>query len=308
MAHRARLLLGLMACIPLVGATGVAQRSAPPDPPGRAFTPTHSSAGSRLLSPSVIGSYYLTGPSRAPSLELLILWRGSPGWFARRTSQGGSSMSSGSAGGGQTGLSIRQGGLLLTATFDPGNRAVRILDEDIRLDAGANVILVDLVDDPAGPRLLKTLSVVAPDGHANVLHAAFMASPELLDYLRCHAQVSHRAFMDFICAEAIARGMVASEPQLTPIPVDPVQNRAADTAPNLPEPVRRPSDESADPIVSPVVLGTYFARREASGDNVLELLILWRGSPGWHLRGPASAAAAAGTRAGGSDPGSREEA
>jgi hypothetical protein len=169
---------------------------------------------------------------------------------------------------------------------------VRILDEDIRLDAGANVILVDLVDDPAGPRLLKTLSVVAPDGHANVLHAAFMASPELLDYLRCHAQVSHRAFMDFICAEAIARGMVASEPQLTPIPVGPVQNRAADTAPNLPEPVRRPSDESADPVVSPVVLGTYFARREASGDNVLELLVLWRGSPGWHLRG-------AGQRSGG---------
>jgi hypothetical protein len=37
--------------------------------------------------------------------------------------------------------------------------------------------------------------------------------------------------------------------------------------------------------VSPAVLGTYFARREASGGNVLQLLILWRGSPGWHLRG-----------------------
>jgi hypothetical protein len=47
----------------------------------------------------------------------------------------------------------------------------------------------------------------------------------------------------------------------------------------------RSRQSSSSPVVSPVVVASYLARREPSGENVLDLLVLWRGSLGWHLKG-----------------------
>jgi len=244
-----------------------------------------SSGGSAVMSPSVIGSSIITRDrSGAGKLELLVLWRGSPGWFMRRTGLGGSSM----GGGGFGTLSVRQGGLHLTATFDPTTRVARVLDEDVPLK-DSNVILVDQVDDQSGPRILKTLKVETPLGNSNILNHFILATPELLDYLRCQSQVPdpyNLVAINYACTPAVALGKIGPERTVTPIPEGPVQNRAADTAgPTPPRRFAGPSEGGSDGVLSPTVVGAVFTHRDAAGSNALDLLVLWRGSPGWHLKG-----------------------
>lgn len=249
------------------------------------------------MSPSVIGSSIITRDEGGTGrLELLVLWRGSPGWFMRQTGRG-SSMSGGSAGGrsfggrGTTNLSIREGGLNLTATFNAATRVARILDEDVPL-GNANVIFVDQVDDPAGPRVLKSIAVTTPLGPADVLNGLVLATPELLDYLRCGAHVpdpQNRSPFNYVCSSAVALGRITAEHTVTPIPVGPIQNRAIDTGPSGPPPrPAGPSSGSADGVLSPVVVGGWFTTSDGAGHERLDLLVLWRGSLGWALGGQQS--------------------
>ena len=53
---------------------------------------------------------------------------------------------------------ISQGGITLTVRFDPGGRRVWIQDKEIALE-DANVVLVDGVDSPAGPQVVRTLRI-----------------------------------------------------------------------------------------------------------------------------------------------------
>jgi hypothetical protein len=265
---------------------GAAQRAAPPGTDGRGQSSMSRSSGSQALSPSVIGSKLITREGDGPErLEVLVLWRGSPGWFMRSTG----SRRSGSGGGATRSplieFSIFQGGLHLSATFDRATRIVNVLGEEVRL-GNANVVLVDLVDDPAGPRVLKTMTAT-PRGSSSLPHAAFISTPELLDYLRCLAQIPepmNRSPMSFVCAEAIALGLVTGERTVTPIPTGVVQNRATDTTgPPEPAPRTGPSESSGNGVLSPVVMGGWFMTRQPSGDAALDLLVIWRGAPGWHL-------------------------
>src|SRR5687767_7702756 len=120
-----------------------------------------SNSGTAPASPSVmateVGSVDATGRG---TLQLLILWRGTPGWFLR----GGGSSSSGGGGsmgpGSETIFShwISQGGVNLTVRLDPAARKLWIQDKEIALD-DANVVLVDGVDSPAGPSVVRTLRI-----------------------------------------------------------------------------------------------------------------------------------------------------
>jgi len=243
-----------------------------------------SSGGSEIMSPSVVGTSYITRDANGPNtLNLLVLWRGSPGWFMRRTGRGSSMGSSGGT------TYVRQGGVHLTVAFDAATRTARILDEDVPLVNGANVVLVDNVDDPSGPRVVKTLKVEGALGATGVLSHLVLDSPELLDLLRCQAQIpepANRAAMSYVCSSAVALGRVTGDRTVTPIPEGPVTNRAADpTGPPPPSRPPGPSQGMSDRILSPAVVGGMFTHREASGSESLDLLVLWRGSPGWHLRG-----------------------
>ena len=64
-----------------------------------------------------------------------------------------------------------------------------------------------------------------------------------------------------------------------------------------PRPVRPPgsvSIQGGDQVVSPVAMATWVARVGSDGTRVLQMLVLWRGSPGWFARGSGSGASGGG--------------
>ena len=118
---------------------------------------------SRFISPAVVASWsshdnYADGSKTT----LLVLWRGTPGWFAKggRGGQGGrarvrsSGGSSGAGGSGSRGYQfVSEGGLTFTLEFDYDKRIVKILDREISLKE-TNVVLVDFVDSANGPTIV----------------------------------------------------------------------------------------------------------------------------------------------------------
>ena len=117
-----------------------------------------SNSGTAPVSPAVLAT--TMNAMSAPGvgmLELLVLWRGAPGWFMR--GGGSSSSSSGAAGANETRFhSISQGGVSLNLRFEPKSRRLWILDEEVTLN-DANVVLVDGVDEPGGLQVVGTLRI-----------------------------------------------------------------------------------------------------------------------------------------------------
>jgi hypothetical protein len=98
---------------------------------------------------------------------------------------------------------VSQGGVNLTLRFDPAARKVWIQDKELALD-DANVVLVDGVDLPAGPQVVRMLRIdpeyetamepppYAMPGRGPQLRARpvpvqlfLRRSPELIDFLQC---------------------------------------------------------------------------------------------------------------------------
>jgi hypothetical protein len=127
-----------------------------------------STGGTAPVSPSVLATdMCVVDAAGNGTLELLVLWRGTPGWFQK--SAGGASGGSGGGsagsvmGGGGPAPMIRsswisQGGVNLTVRFDPSTRKAWIQDNEITLE-NANVILVDGVDSLAGPQVVRMLRI-----------------------------------------------------------------------------------------------------------------------------------------------------
>jgi hypothetical protein len=113
-----------------------------------------TSSSSRPLSATVIGTYV----ARGGELALLVLWRGSPGWYSR----GGGNSSSGGGGssaGREVGsFSLTYGGRTLSIDFNYTARSARLLEQEISL-ADTNVVLVDDVDGPSGAHIVSRLWV-----------------------------------------------------------------------------------------------------------------------------------------------------
>ena len=177
------------------------------------FTGGGSSGGTAPVSLSVLAtSMCVVDASGRGTLELLILWRGSPGWFRKSDGGGGSSSGGGgSMGPGNTPMIrnewISQGGVNLAVRFDPAARKVWIQEKDIALD-DANVVLVDGVDSPAGPQVVRTLRIdpeyqTTPRGP--VPSQTFIRrSPELVEFLQCDATVAglstyEQQMFDLLC-------------------------------------------------------------------------------------------------------------
>jgi len=145
------------------------------------------------------------------TLELLILWRGSPGWFRKSAGAASGGGQSSSMGGGPSPMIrsewISQGGINLTVRFDPAARKVWIQDKELALDE-ANVVLVDGVDSREGPHVVRTLRIdpeyqttldVLPGGpmgrgprmrpQAVPAQTFIRRSPELVEFLQCDVSV-----------------------------------------------------------------------------------------------------------------------
>jgi len=167
------------------------------------------SSTSRIVSPSVVASwmshdYYADGSVTT----LLVLWRGSVGWFSKGASGGGSGGGFGSTGSGSWAYEyLTQGGRTFSMGFDYDKRIVKILNEEISL-VTSNVVLVDFVDSANGPTIVGTRWVdPAPNDQTpppDAIAAIVRRSIELFEYLRCDAAVDDpvlKTMMPIICAQ-----------------------------------------------------------------------------------------------------------
>ncbi len=146
---------------------------------------------------------------------MLVLWRGSPGWFARGSGNGAS-------GGGNCRLyhsTIRRGDLQLQVEFDSQTRLATISQAPLDPKTGLatvqkqqielrdqNVVLVDGVDDVKGPRIVGTLRVdsALPPGRSPVnISETLRQSQELLSFLRCDTRLADpltQKMAEMVCA------------------------------------------------------------------------------------------------------------
>ena len=151
-----------------------------------------SSSTSRPLSSTVFASWSLHWSNADGStLALLVLWRGSPGWFARGGSSGGSGGGASGAGGSSGTYSyqwLSQGGLTFSIEFDLERKIVKLLDREFDLTR-SNVVLIDRVDASDGPTIVGERWVGpesdASSAAADAIEATIKRSPELFDYLQC---------------------------------------------------------------------------------------------------------------------------
>lgn len=147
-------------------------------------------AGSGVLSPSVVASYQGSGnmPTGPLTIDLLVLWRGSPGWFDVRTSTVG--------GGGSDGVHlVKVASRTLEIQFDSRARTVQVEGQVVALQQN-NVLLLDEVDSPSGAKVAGVLRVdvtLSAGGGPNVdpIDAMVQQAPELVKYLRCDARFAN---------------------------------------------------------------------------------------------------------------------
>jgi hypothetical protein len=161
------------------------------------------SGGSGPLSPSVFATWdahyqpppgqVVADPAQVPlMLDLLVLWRGSPGWLDGVTfaSTAGSSPGTGGSDGEHT---VKTAGQSFEVRFDRRADTVDVQGRTIALH-GANVLLLDDVGNAGGLTVAGTITVRAamssgppaqggPNTHP--LAELFHGSAELFDYLRC---------------------------------------------------------------------------------------------------------------------------
>jgi hypothetical protein len=164
-------------------------------------------SAARVVSPTVFASWASHwNRSDGTPVTLLVLWRGTPGWF----SKGGSSSGSGSFGkAGPSGYSISQsftnGGRTFELAFDVDREIVKILGQEVSLRA-VNVILVDGADDDGGPRIVALQWVdPAPEDQLkgrDAIADAVRRTPGLFEYLQCHLELDNpqlNKMMALIC-------------------------------------------------------------------------------------------------------------
>jgi hypothetical protein len=156
------------------------------------------------MSPPVVATWITEQHGDEPvQLRLLILWRGTPGWFLRA---GGSSVSGGSRSTDQqkSYQTIVQGGIRLTFDFDEatGIATIQGTTLDLRED---NVVLVDDVDSPDGPRVSGTMRVTrSMPGSAGQIGLVLRGSPEIMSFLRCDAVVPDdlpKRLLEHLCVQ-----------------------------------------------------------------------------------------------------------
>lgn len=165
---------------------------------------------SRVTSPTVVASWVShENFADGKATTLLVLWRGSPGWFSK--GRGGSSGGGGGSGAGGGGSSayvyFSEGGLTFMMEFDYDKSTVKILNQVISLRE-TNVVLVDFVDSTNGPSIVgyRWVDPAPRDDPSSVdpIAAVVKRSPELFEYLRCDLSLDDpvmKAMMPIICGQ-----------------------------------------------------------------------------------------------------------
>ena len=172
-------------------------------PPGR----TATQSATQPISPVAVMTWVTRhGSDGVHTLDLVVVWRGNPGWFMRGSRRG----SSGGGSGDTFRQTIQYGDLELEVAFHTTRRTVDIQGKVVDL-GNANVILVDHVDSAEGPRVVSTLridgEVPADDGRARV-EPVLGRSAEVISFLRCDPPMPDgkgQASIDRLCAQVLGK-------------------------------------------------------------------------------------------------------
>jgi hypothetical protein len=159
------------------------------------------------VSASVMVTFRTLRVNDARTVELLILWRGTPGWFTANGSSGSSS-SGNSTGGGGWSERYARGSFSFEINGNSSTRTANVLGRTLDLTK-ENVVLVEGADSAKGPQIVRTLVVDAPlpDGNPNEILKVLGRVQELRDYLRCETPLpdaSLQARLAPMCALVLA--------------------------------------------------------------------------------------------------------
>ena len=167
------------------------------------------SSTSRVVSPVVVASW-MTHENYADgsATSLLVLWRGTPGWFTKGSRGGRFAAGGGTGPSGSSGYQVvSEGGLTFTLDYDYDKSVVRILDREISLKE-TNVVLVDFVDEANGPTIVGVRWIdPAPPGQVSAVDpiaAIVKRTPELFEYLQCDLSLPDpvmKAMIPIVCGQ-----------------------------------------------------------------------------------------------------------
>ena len=176
-------------------------------PESRQATERGSYTGSytRIISPVAAVTVITSGRSSVDRvLELVVLWRGSPGWFFKSDGSGTSGGGSGTTFSG----TIRFGEVTLYLKFDFSTRVVSIDDGKPIAMKDANVLLVDGVDSPGGMSGFHTLQVGSVIDDDRRIEPVLKSSARILEFLRCDVRLDdpgRDAAVQRICASILGK-------------------------------------------------------------------------------------------------------
>lgn len=168
---------------------------------GQAFA---SFSSSRPVSPVAVVTWFGRKAGDAAVLDLLIVWRGSPGWFLAGQS-GGSGGGGGK--GGDVSATVRYGAVHLSVSISPAKGVVTIQDAEFHL-GGNNVVLVDHVDTPEGPKIVASHRVDPALPDSRQVEVAMRRSPEVIAFLRCGTAMPDarmQPMIDKICEQIVGK-------------------------------------------------------------------------------------------------------
>ncbi len=155
-----------------------------------------SSGGSYVISPAVVATaLFANGSGDDAELQVLVLWRGSPGWFLDGDHSGSSTRSdsrtmSRDTRGGPILHEFYFGNRRLRVRLDPRSETAEIGETVISLRDG-RAVLVDEVDDAGGPRVIGTRLIgTQASGVPPRIEPLLRESPELVAFLRCDQRVA----------------------------------------------------------------------------------------------------------------------
>jgi hypothetical protein len=106
--------------------------------------------GTGRASDSVLGTWEASGQQNMDTLDLLVLWRGHPGWWAKATDI--------AVGGSDHLHRLKADDAMLELRFDPAARVVRVQGQTVSLGDN-NVVMVDGVDTPNRLTVVGTMRV-----------------------------------------------------------------------------------------------------------------------------------------------------
>jgi len=137
----------------------------------------------RVVSPSTVAIYFgHFDDDGSRNVDLLVLWRGTPSWYAR----GGAHSSSGGGGGSVARSTVTYSGRTLSVAFNRDTSVATVNDHEVPM-TDANVLLLDGADADAGPTVAGTRRVESriEGREEEPMSTLIRRSPELYAFIGC---------------------------------------------------------------------------------------------------------------------------